>query len=327
MIILFTIAFCVSAAFGTVSLLLTWFAWGLVSRFYADFWPKLVIAVARCAAATAAVAVRLQGSEEWNWLAASAIGSWLLWEITQVLAEWKSKKTAKRAAELDREVRIRTRLLTGLRSLTNKKADRVRAKLADHPGPAALIRRAREALDPAVQIHFVLEALAILLSALHRDPASAEADRQQFRIGLYVVGTDGFLWPWAAFDRKNGTRDPFTSWQEVKDRFRLDNCDDPAHAVRCVQEKRTIIVSDCVADAAAGLFTFFRKDQKNYLKSLVAYPVDGNIRSPKGTMEAAALVIDTDVPGFFTDADRARLEIILDEFAARLKLEAYLFGL
>ena len=82
----------------------------------------------------------------------------------------------------------------------------------------------------------------------------------------------------------------------------------------------------CKKAAEEGTFAFFREAQKQYLKSMIAYPIL-HFREPDGTISQAAVVIDTNVAGHFKEEDRGVIEFFMDEFAARLNLEALLVGL
>jgi len=84
-----------------------------------------------------------------------------------------------------------------------------------------------------------------------------------------------------------------------------------------------LIVEDCQADPD---FHHFSPNQTNYLRSLVACPLlnfclDGN------TPARAAVMLDTNVPGYFKEESRDQLELLLQDFAARLSLEYAVKGL
>jgi len=88
----------------------------------------------------------------------------------------------------------------------------------------------------------------------------------------------------------------------------------------------TIIVEDCVEAEKRKEFHFFNEDQRGYLRSMMAYYLD-EVCGLDGTMTVAALVVDTDAPGFFREASRDSLEFCLREFGARLKLELLLHAM
>jgi hypothetical protein len=158
---------------------------------------------------------------------------------------------------------------------------------------------------------------------LHVDAASAGGHyNQNFRIGLYAE-QNGLLLPLDAFDLNTRSHEPFSSYRKHADRFRLDNDVNPSHAVRCVREARLLIVPDC---ANHPMFQYFNDQQRNYLRSMVAYPLPDFC--PDGINPVlAALLIDTDVAGFFQERDSQIMQIYLKEFAVRLALEYTIRGL
>ena len=84
-----------------------------------------------------------------------------------------------------------------------------------------------------------------------------------------------------------------------------------------------LIVPDCANHPG---FQFFHARQPNYLKSLVAYPLFDF--SPDGAAPVrAALLIDTDVAGYFQEKDAEMIGICLNEFAVRIALEYAIRGL
>jgi hypothetical protein len=131
--------------------------------------------------------------------------------------------------------------------------------------------------------------------------------------------------PAQAFSLRSQNPTPFTSYQAARDRYQLD-ATDPAEVVKCVREREMRIVSNCVDAAKKGSFTFFHDTQRTYLRSLWSYPIMDFV-GPEGTILPAAIAVDTDEPGFFKEDDRVTIQLFMDEFAARLKLEALMLGL
>ncbi|OWK35948.1 hypothetical protein FRUB_08511 [Fimbriiglobus ruber] len=128
--------------------------------------------------------------------------------------------------------------------------------------------------------------------------------------------------PIAAFDLATKSHDPFTSYAQHAERYHLDNNTKPSYAARCVREGRTLIVEDCAAEPDF----FFHERQPNYLRSMIAFPIVGFC--PNGISPVrAALLIDTDVTGFFHEDDREMLELLLREFVTRVDLEYAITGL
>ena len=201
-----------------------------------------------------------------------------------------------------------------LRRLALDKRERAARIIKETSGVQEVI----QALSPRVHIKKLLQGLANVVQSLHEQPSSAAALTTNFRIGLYIPTVDGvYLEPYESFSVRDGDGHPFSSFSEHRERFALSNRRNPAHTVKCVQEKRTFIVSD----TEKGGVEFYRgSSQRKYLRSMVAHPVF-EIWHPSGETVTGALVVDTDQVGFFSEVDRPIIELILTEFAARLTLE------
>jgi hypothetical protein len=209
-------------------------------------------------------------------------------------------------------------LLTHLRGLVQAKRQRLR-EVTEGLGPGRTIQHARDGLAPAEQVQILLEWLASLfrMQAMNED---GSRHNQNFRVGLFAE-REGRLVPLAAFDLVTRSHAPFSSYEQHVDRYRLDTTA-PSLAVRCVVAGQTLIVPDCAA--VPGFF--FHARQANYLRSMVARPL-ANFCEDGITPTRAALLIDTDVAGFFQEDDREMLEILLTEFVARIDLEYAIGGL
>ena len=72
-------------------------------------------------------------------------------------------------------------------------------------------------------------------------------------------------------------------------------------------------------------FSFFNEKQATYLRSMVANYL-GQVTDDAGKIVVAALVVDTDVAGFFKEAERQSLVFCMREFGARIRLELLLLG-
>jgi hypothetical protein len=220
--------------------------------------------------------------------------------------------------EAEGEVTRHGWLLTMLRESVGFKRQRIAAVTLAKARPS--IPQVRAALAPWEQVRILLEALASLLR-LQAVQQYGVKQSHNFRIGL-VSEKDGGLVPLAAFDLATKSHEPFSSYAKYADRYKLDNYRDTALAVRCIQEGRALIVADCAAEAGF----YFHARQQNYLRSIIAFPIDGFC--PDGVNQArAALLIDTDVCGFFSEDDREMLELLLREFVARIDLEDAISGL
>ncbi len=332
------------ATAGFAAFFAVWRCWPLVGPYYQELWAKLAISWLRPISAGIAISTRLApvepGKRFWEqpWAITTIISAvaYLLWEITGQVGDDKYKKTKEKTAKVhQKEIDDLTEdlvdaeflalrygwLLSHLRSEVNEKRRRAHAEAARINNSRPTIQNARDGLDPRQQVRFLLEFLTSLfrLHAIHEDSSRFN---QNFRAGLYAE-VDGGLVPLDAFDLATRSHDPFTSFEQHADRFRLDNDKNPSHAVRCVQEGKTLIVEDCTKDP---LFEVFNEKQRSYLLSMVAHPL--HTFAYNGVSPArAALLVDTNQSGFFREDDRETLELLLREFAARIDLEYVIGGL
>lgn len=350
----------VVACGGLLALLSVIRFWPWVVPYYREFWAKLAVAFFRFVAAVAAVLAKSAAvapgtpveNQPWVPTILIAAAGYLLWEFVGAIGDHNYKQAKEKsaeqyqaeiaaverakeaAAELHRqEIESLTqdrddieaqylwlgRMVSHLRMLVNEKHQRIRRTLQASTTTRGSLPETRLALAPGDQIGMILEKLA---SLLHFEAAAAGHHNQNFRVGLYAED-QGHLVPIDAFDLNSRRHDPFTSYRQHTDWFRLDNTATPSHAGRCVREGRTLIVSDC---AAHPDFRFFHDRQRNYLKSLIAYPLFDF--SPDGGVPVrAALLIDTDVAGYFQEEDAEIIELCLKEFAVRIALEYAIRGL
>lgn len=209
-------------------------------------------------------------------------------------------------------------LLSHLRALVHAKRQRLR-EATEGLGEARTIQHARDGLAPAAQVQILLEWLTSLFR-MHAMNEDGLRHNQNFRVGLYAEH-EGRLEPLAAFDLATRSHAPFSSYAAHVDRYRFDT-PGPSLAVRCVVEGQTLIVPDCAA--VEGFY--FHPRQANYLRSVIAHPLS-HFCEDGITPTRAALLIDTDVAGFFQEDDREALEILLTEFVARIDLEYAISGL
>ena len=339
----------VVAALGAAALVLVSCFWRYVTPYYRDTPAKLGVAVFRAIAAVAALTSKFTPSPNPSQIpdvipplsvvdflsqhgvasCLTAILGYLAWEVTGIIGDvrWKAAKE-RTTAEQDAEVSALTserddailsydrlaRLVSHARTLTVIKLRRIRGVVAGSQNTRAAVSTIRSALSPDTQVRAILESLALLFRT---DVVRGRGKYDQnFRVGLYVEQS-GRLVPLDAFNLNSRIPEPLSSHHIHADHFRLEAVTDHSHAVRCVLEDRTLIVADCASDET---FRFFSESQASYLKSLVAYPIrqfctDGD------EFVRAAILVDTDVTGFFREEDREMVELRLKEFAARLELE------
>lgn len=352
----------VVAAFGGfVALVIVWRFWSWLEPHYQEYWAKCAVAFFRALAAVSAIAAKpapldpsmTPWEQPWAPTLAMAAFGYLCWEVAGARGDQQFKRGKERTAEehageiaalkatqdvaiatLSREVDEATQdrvdaefeatrlgwLLTHLRDLANFKLRRVREVATAAATARTTIQQARTGLAPMEQVRILLEGLASLfrMQVVHED---GSRHTQNFRIGLFAE-KGGHLVPLAGFDLATKSHDPFSSYTHHSDRYRLDNGTDPSHAVRCVREGRALIVADCAAEKNF----YIHERQPNYLRSMIAFPIasfcpDGIAPVP------AALLVDTNVAGFFNEEDREMLETLLGEFVVRIDLEYAIGGL
>jgi len=339
----------VAAGLGVVSFLLVCFGWSWIRDIYREFLAKCAVAIFRLIAAVSAVTAKVASPEAgvplweqpWATTVLIAATGYLFWEVAGAIGDHKSKLSKEKTlsdhkreiedlinahqqelslAKQDRDdaefeaLRLNW-LLTHLRRSVSEKRQRVRREALANIGVRPTIQQARNGLAPDDQIQILLELLA---SLFHYEAVQGDfrQHNQNFRVGLFTE-RNGRLEPLGAFDLNTRDHEPFSSFEQYADRYRLDNDTNPSHAVRCVREGRTIIVPDCAAEPG---FEFFNEKQRKHLKSMVAYPLSGFC--PDGVNPArAALLIDTDKPGFFSEEDREMVELLINEFVLRISLE------
>ncbi|MCI0704894.1 MAG: hypothetical protein L0241_27865 [Planctomycetia bacterium] len=281
-----------AATAGFIALCLVWQAWSWLSQWYREFWAKCAVAGFRAIAAVSAVAAKAAPTKveqpllEQPWVSTLVIAAagYLFWEVAGAIGDHRYKAAKeKTAADYQKQIdelkqahqdaleeanqdrddaRFQTLqltwLLAHLRELANEKRQRVRRVVQATASARASIQQVRTGLDPAEQVHILLEWLAFLfhVEAVHTD---SQRHNQNFRVGLFAE-KDGRLEPLDAFDLATRQHDPFSSYQQHADRYRFDNTTNPSHAVRCVREGRTLIVADCAEEPG---FEFFHDRERN----------------------------------------------------------------
>ena len=271
----------VAAALGAFALVMVWWGWAWLGPRYREFWAKCAVAFFRAMAAISAVAAKVSTpkagvspwEQPWTSTVFIAIAGYLLWEVAGAVGDHKFKLSKEKTiadhkkevdallvthqealdaaaqeledADQDREdaefeaVRLRW-LLTHLRLSVNEKRERVRRIAQSSAVTRASIQQARDGLSPEDQLHVLLQMLA---SLFHYEATHERGSRhdQNFRVGLFAE-RDGRMEPLDAFDLATRSHDPFSSFEQHADRYRMDNGVNPSHAVRCVREGRSIIV-------------------------------------------------------------------------------------
>lgn len=328
---LLLIATIVSSALAILGLVALVVAWWLPTpslvKCLRETYAKCIIEILRWFSACVVLYLKVieNASSDWNYVVGTCISAWLFWALTQILIEHRTKAALVDIAAKDREIKvlerqidIRTSIIAQVHGVVSDKHSRLnRVKLNQNRN-----RRHKDLLgrlSPLEQMHLIVARLGIALLNFHDAPNSAAAQVLKFRIGLYVENR-GFLEPLVGIDISNRGYDPFSSFKQHRERFRLDNTLNPSKAVQCVVEHLPIIVPDTLADPD---FEFFEGSQSNYLRSMIAYPIEG-IKGLNGKTCKAAIVVDVPCSGFFKVEDAELLGLVIDEFGIRLALESHL---
>lgn len=321
------VTFIAVGAAGALGIVGTGVYWKSVGKHVADSWPKLaaegiqiVVGLASAAAGFAAVDQR----PHWFRPAVAGVVCVGLWKLLQVLIDNRVKAADAvrkvELAEVRRQATNSARLLAVLHVAVKWKVKRLR-KAIQQRGDRPQVKDVRAALTPEPHLDDLLDSLAAVFC-----DQLPEAERQvrNFRVGVYV-DYGGVMSPVNGVSLRDPGANPLTSYQGHEKYFRLDS-DCPAHVVQCVRQKGLIVVENCEVAASEGKFVFFSDNQRSYLKSMVSYFI-GEVCLTDGTMKAAALVIDTDAPGFFKESEKDAIRNCLDEFGVRIKLELLLLAL
>src|SRR5262249_45149099 len=209
-------------------------------------------------------------------------------------------------------------LISLIRDTVNAKVKRLHREL-DREQSRASLQQVRNALTPEPQLAELLQCIAIFFREQLPD---VEVENRNFRVGVYA-DMERQLTPVYAVDLNNPGYNPFRAYESHPERYQLTAGADAATVVKCVQERRTIIVEDCEKAYEMGEFQYFTAAQRNYIRSMMAYYL-GEVCRADGTMVPAALAVDTDSRGFFREVNREYLEFWLREFGTRIKLEMLL---
>lgn len=310
---------------GSACLVLVFVYWSRVGSAAGDTWVKLLAKLIQAPSLFASICGAFEVADrkaEWLPAVVTGVCCTLIWEAITLLVDNRVKATERTAAldfqRVELESARRTKLLSVFRDSVNEKVKRLIRLERRRQGKAEL-RLLRSALTPDTHLDDLLQALALFFS--EQMPPGPGANRN-VRVGLYG-DVNGCMTPVRAVNLNNPAYDVFQSYRNNQAAFRVADAERPSHVVTCVRRRETIIVEDCVAAAERGEFFFFHDDQRGYLRSMVAYYLD-SVPWPGGTTIKAALVVDTDLAGFFRSADRDSLEFSLREFGFRIKLELLL---
>jgi hypothetical protein len=299
---------------GVLSLLLILIAWDSVASWYSSSYAKFFVSISRLISTF--VVAKYVVIQEIHAVVAFylAVASIFLWETLGLWIDQKKKLAFDRNAALQDQFMHRNRLLTCLRELDNHNKHRLDEEVKNAGSGRVTIENLRRALNANVQVRRILDQVGAMLKS--ESPERPDGSVQNFRIGYYIE-CNGYMKESKSIRLDTQAECFLKSYklESVEEHFRVDCRHEPAQVVKCVQEQRLIIVSDC----ATQLVRFFHEEQKNYLKSMVAYPINdfgcGSVDKTR-----AAIVIDTDEVGYFKEEDRTKIEACLKEFGRKLAL-------
>lgn len=242
-------------------------------------------------------------------------------EATAEALRLATQKIDRAKAEIHFLTELRVALVKSLSSKVRHVSEVVRSL---DPEKTVRIDSARKALAPKPETRQILDSLGIMLETR----VSKKTGRQpNIRLGVYATGADGVMAPLHAVSMNQRHSEPFSSYREHREGFRVATTERPSQIVRCVQEKTTImIVANCEQAERDGLFHFFSDAQRQYLKSVCVHYLE-EVCDPAGRMVEGVLSIDADQPNAFEENEREELLLCLKEFGLRIKFEMLLIAL
>jgi hypothetical protein len=294
----------------------------------ADWWVKITAEFVSFGAAGVglwATYTIFQAQDRSVWLCPAMTGGFCVavWKGLQHYVEWRVKsadKSDRKVAELLKaESAFRSDLLAALRSFVKEKGD-VTLEVIQERSHTPRIDDARRALTPGRHLRQILTTLALFLQTRCKEKLGKQLN---VRVGVYAE-RGGVMTPVHAESLNQSHSDPFSSYRQHTDGFRVDNTARPSHVVQCLRQKRPIwIVEDCEEAEKRGEFHYYSDAQREYLKSIVLHFL-GEISDEVGTMTTAVLSIDADQPRAFEESEREDLLLCLLEFGQRIKFEMLL---
>ena len=197
--------------------------------------------------------------------------AWLFWEAGGYLSDEMNARSFKDLDQLLREADDRGAWIAAVAEmLRGNQAERNEAlRRSIDEQRVGRVNHVRKALEPDRHVRVILERVAILLTSWRGTPSETHV-----RLGFYV-DQDGTLVPVVGYDSRTRSAAPFTSPfdPQFRECFKVDGAaETPAFVVRCVREGRMLIASDC---GDPTRFAYYRSQQREYLKSMVAYPLRG----------------------------------------------------
>ena len=248
-------------------------------------WPKILAELLQLVSACVGIFASFADPTSrpgWFLPAIFALFSTLVWKVCQVQLDYLQKRESKRAANTANAF---TRLLTGIASAVRGKLERVSNNARSKGGKPTRLADIREVFTPrSPELNGLLDALAIILKGDESAPFNV-------RVGLYVTDRDGYMIPKAGVSLSNPGYNPFDSASRHRDAFRFKEPVGNTLVVKCMRSKRTLIIEDCITSASEGEFHFTHPEQREYLRSTIAYYL-GSFGHGAGSDDTAVIAID-----------------------------------
>jgi hypothetical protein len=311
---------------GLGGILAVRFAWGAVGPRLNAFWSKFVSIPMQFLGLLSSAGATFERSEakaDWWPNAIAGAVAFVTWAILQNLIEYRLKEADRSDAETLKKAEGRIEAFVSLMGTTqvliDRKVNHMRSALSAQKGKSTTVKTMRDCLRPGIELDDLLTAICKYFIGL---VPSQRQTAPNFRAVLFV-SNGGILTPeWGSSYIDNSWEKP-PSFLANRDAFRLTEPVGASLVVASVLNKAAMLHADTIDAAARGEFTFLHEGQASYLRSIFACPL-GKVSRPGPKLEESVLVIDTNVPEFFQEEDRAFLEFCLREFASRIKLELVL---
>jgi hypothetical protein len=315
-----------------VAMLYVFLNWKTIGSRLLDTWSKVAVEMTTTAVMYGSLAVTFAATEDKPvWWRTAVTGAWCLcaMKLLQHLVDYRVKTAEaeqkkevanwkEQIEDANRKLTVASSLLGVLYKAVGEKVRRLKKGIEQRGKNHPKLTYVKSALTPRPHLDDLLNALAAYFRA---QLPELEQQTKRFRVGVYVA-KDGVMTPIHGISTHDPGYNPFTSFRKHQDNFRL-NATNPAHVVQVVRKHTSIVVEDCIKAEAEGAFFFYSPEQKTYLRSMVSYEL-GGVNLDCATIGEAALVVDTDVPGFFKPDDSDQIQYVLKEFGVRIKLELLL---
>ena len=315
------VVLCCLGSLGIGCLLAVALTWRGVGRAVGDDWPKVTCKVVQLFALYGSTRVAFAVPErkaQWEAATIAGVACLVIWEVVALLIDSRVKVADRldkgALARAEAELTGRTDLLAVFRNITSEKTKslaRVVRRLTKPPSEATI----RTALTPE---HLFEDWMYSLCQFFAARPDSIGAARPNFRAALYI-GSDGAVTPHGQYDLSEPGTPEFGTDTSPSEAFRVYEESLPI-VMACIRNRITVIVEDCFAtegpQSSAG-------SHRAYFRSLIAYPL-GKVFVEINAASDAAILVESNWPGFFRETGRDSLEYSLREFAVRIKLDALL---